>query len=709
MANDPVLDFFNSGANQAIEGKNIVQNSGDQVYDFLNSGKIPEAPIAKSEPVQSGYALPDTTLGRFAAGALGEAKGASDFLITGPAQFLTHAAADIYPSNFPGANALEGAKQFVEEKKKSLNEGFENLTRNTRSSADIGEGFGNIIGGLALPQSKAAEGANLFNRMIAAAKTGAIAGTAAPTDDEKNFWLDKAKQIGGGALTGFLAQPVIEGATKAVGKAGELLAGWGKSFIDAIRGKGSPEIVNSANNIAKNASPELQQAIQEAASGGKEIDHVALGRQLEADSLPYKVQLTAGQARQDPIAISQEMNTRSKNPAMIYRLQDQNNALIQNLNHVRDIGAPDAAVADHITAGEKLINAGQKIIDDKQAQTSALYKKLIDANGGDLPMDGKAFVDNAEALLKKQMKSPFLPTQIRSVMEDIKSGEPMTFENFENLRTTLATAARTAERAGDGNAAHAIGLVRNSLENMPINSEVQGIKEMADAARASAKEGFDMLRENPALKAIYDGKAQDNNFIQKYIVGSAKKDIANLAEVFKEDPEALQTVKAGTINYLKNAAGVLSDNGNFSQHGYNKALQSLGPKLDVIFGPDEAQIIRTVGNVSKYIQLAPKGAFINASNTDVANLARGGADVATHAIDRATGLPIGSITRGAVENIMQKRANQTAIKQMLGPGAGAIGEAIQSQTPAKIAQGAKGPLSALVARQLGRKLESGEE
>lgn len=679
---DPVYDFLSKEGASAQES-----TSGDPVHDFLDSGKIPES-ISKAPSVKStdnSYAFPDTTLGRAATGLAGEAKGAFDMLVEGPAQFLGHAVADIYPKKMPGYEFFQRQKDIGEEGRKAREEGFKNLTRNTETSAAIGEGAGNIVGALALPQSKAAEGANLINRMIAAGKTGAVIGAATPVSDEDHFWRDKTFQVGASAVVSALMQPVSEGVAKGIGYIGDKIKSW------AANGKTDQMV----EKIIQNATPDLKESVINKIKSGQDINSEALGRQVRADSLPIKIRLTEGQALQDPVIISQEMNTRSKNNAIVYHLQDQNNYLIQNLNHIRDTGAPEAAVTDHITAGDNLIKAGQEIIDKKSAETSALYKKLTEANGGDLPMDGKAFVENAEAALKKQMKAPFLPSEVKSILESIKIGEnPMTFENFENLRTILASSSRAAERSGNGNTVAAIRSVRDALENIPVNSEVQGVKELADAARKSAKEGFDMLRDVPALKAIDSGKAADNNFIQKYIVGASKKDLEGLANVLQDNPVALQTIKAGTINYLKNSAGVISDSGNFSQHGYNKALQSLGPKLDVIFGPEESAVLKNVGSVAKDIQLAPKGAFVNTSNTDVANLARQGA---ASAVDRITGLPIGSVTKHAFESAMQQKVNATKIANMIGPGAGvgrkAANEFMDQKLPKIIGQGAVIPIS----------------
>lgn len=529
--------------------------------------------------------------------------------------------------------------------------------------------FGTITGSLPaafIPVGKVAEGTNLVGRLIAGAKSGALGGMAAGalqpvTDQDSNYWLQKGTQTATGGIIGGIAQPVVGGAVRALGGAANSALNAARPLVSKLTGSSEPIAAYFSN-----ASPEFKQAVQTAAAQGKRVNPEALSRQVEADSLPVPMSLTPGQATQNPMQVSMEMNLRSKNPAMVQKLNDQNNQLIQNLDHVRDTGAPDAIAPDHITAGETLINSAKNVLDAQDAKTSALYKQLQDANGGSLPLDGQSFAIKANEALGQNMKGAFLPPQVQGILEKFQTGEqPMTFENFENLRTILGAAARGAT---DGNTRGAINTVRDTLENMPMTSDTEGVKAIADAARASAKQGFDLVRNNPSLAAIDSGKAVADNFVQKHVINASKENLVNLATALKDDPVALQTMKAGVVNYLKHQA--VGQTGNFSQSGYNKGLQALGPKLDVLFSPEEAQTLRTVGSVAKNIQLQPKGSFVNNSNTDVSNLARQGSGMVAGALDRATGTPIGSVLHGLASDAINKKAAANQLRELLSPLAG---------------------------------------
>lgn len=643
----------------------------------------PTQPPSTMQNVAS--AVGSTPLGSAALGAL---KGAADTLVLGPAQLITKTAAGLYPSSWPGARFLEGTAEQQQQDIQGINKGYQAATAQHPGAAEVGNITGSVAGAAALPVGEVGEGANLFNKAIWAAKTGGLVGASQPVTGEGNFWANKAGQVGAGAVGGLVGYPVAAG----VGKVGGWLAGkalgalGGKGAVQAAAESGAllpenaPPVAKAAVAAVKdhpdlipevaNASPELQQKIvQTATDPTKQINPQALKNQIISDK--FGIQLTPGQASEDPRLISMERNLRGKpgNEAMVYKLQDQNTQLVNGLDTLQKSAAPDVNVPNNFDGGQSVINAIQNKVDQQRQATSAAYKALADANGGDLPMDGQTFANNAEAALKKQMKGAFLPPQFKGLLEDFKSGEqPMTYENFENLRTMLGAAQRTAMRSGDGNAEHAINLVRDQLENMPLTSEVEGIKPLADQARALAKQGFDLERQIPAYKAVASGAAQPDNFARKYIVGGTVKDLKGLAGLLQDDPNALQTIKAIPVNHLRDAA--VNQAGLFSQNGYNNALDSLDPKLSVLYSPEEIQNLKDLGQAARLVMQRPAGSFVNESNTDVANLARTAGGVAAHAVDVATHSPLGSIAQNAIAKQVAKKSAQKTLSSILEPGAG---------------------------------------
>lgn len=252
----------------------------------------------------------------------------------------------------------------------------------------------------------------------------------------------------------------------------------------------------------------------------------------------------------------------------------------------------------------------------------------------------------------------------------------MTFENFNNLRTDIALDTRKAQAAQDGNAVRALSIVRDSLENMPVPENLKNIKPLWDAARASAKEGFDIRRASPALDAISKGDVNPNTFLQNYVISQtvSPKQLEVMVSTVGNNPAALETLRAGTINYLR--AKAIGETADFNQAQYNKALKALGPKLDVIFDKPDADALRAVGETAANAYWRPKSdTFVNASNTEVARRAKMAGSAAAAAIDKLTHTPIGSWGQAAVEKAVSKGQQARTLKELTSPTAGAFSEA----------------------------------
>lgn len=425
----------------------------------------------------------------------------------------------------------------------------------------------------------------------------------------------------------------------------------------------------------KNLSPELQAEIQKQAYRGG-VDRASLERHVEADTLPIRMNLTKGQATQDPVQLSQEMNRRAKDPELARIFNEQNQQLIDNLDEIRARAAPNAVGNDHIQNGQALIDSYKAMDEPIRAEIAKKYKALEDANGGQFPLDGKSFVEAADKALAKKMKGRYVPSQVAGDLAELRDGGPMTFETFENLRTNLAAEARKAERSGDGNAAMAVNIVRESLESLPITGAAAEIKPLADAARSAAKARFDRLRADPAYRAAADdsvgiGEASPlaDDFINKYVVKGKGANVKQMRENLADDPFAAETIAAGALNYVKSKSGVnlYTNEGNFSQAGYNRALAEITPKINALVDPKLAEQAQTLGNVARYTQAQPRGSFVNNSNTFTATLGEHAAGVAEGVANVAAhGVPVGTFVRKK----LGERSDKKFVKEATKPGAG---------------------------------------
>jgi hypothetical protein len=502
-------------------------------------------------------------------------------------------------------------------------------------------------------------------------------------DMQRAFEASKLPPVGVPEVMGFapLAGPASQQSQQAIGQASKQIPsaigkqlGVGELELQRqFQNKGGMQSAGAAattdqatiNAMLAKVSPELQNEIR--STPMNQFNMPALERHVEADTLPVPVRLTRGQATQDVNLLSDEMNMRGKNPELANRFNEQNGKLIENINAIRDKAAPDVFGVNHLENADTIINSYKALDEARTADISAKYKALEEAAGGNFPIDGKQFVANAETLLSKKLKTDFLPPAIAKQLDRYKNGETMTFEQFEAMRTNLAYEMRKAEKAGDGNAKTASSLVRQALEDLPLSGEAENLKPLANEARSAAKARFDLLKKDPAYDAAVNDVAPDK-FINKYIISGNKRDLEALTAQLGKGSEGHQAVSAAVVNYLKDKAGVINDNGNFSQAGYNKALRQLDPKLLELVDGETAQQLRALGNVSRYTQAQPRGSYVNQSNTFVA----GAKEMAKSGLEKTANLagfgyvPFGTMTREALASRAAAKQTQESLK----PGAG---------------------------------------
>ena len=357
----------------------------------------------------------------------------------------------------------------------------------------------------------------------------------------------------------------------------------------------------------------------------KNVNLKALESHVDALTLPKPMSLTKGMATEDPIVLSNEFNRRAEIPKIADRISQLNNDLIDNLDLIRNNAAKDVFGTKQSDFGQQVIDGYLNIDRQRTDNIRQLYGQLEQAAGGNFPIDAQKFVQSADQKLKSKLKSEFLPPEIDRQLQAYRDGSRMDFEQFEALRTNLASEIRKAERAGDGNKSFALGVVRDSLENLPMTGAAAQLKPLADAARKAAKERFDALRKDPAYSAAVDGKVAPENFIDTFVLSKGKGTEANVRQMMsalgRGSPEQ-QAVAAGILSILKDKSiGKTTEGiGNFSQANYNKFLAELDPKLLDIFDPESAKQLKQLGRTARRIMAQPKGGYFNNSNSMTAYL-----------------------------------------------------------------------------------------
>ncbi len=289
------------------------------------------------------------------------------------------------------------------------------------------------------------------------------------------------------------------------------------------------------------APPELHTAISQAAQKtGGDVHPVALERHLDAAQLPLPegmepFWLRKGQAINDAQQISDEKNLRADPDTqgiLTDSITDQDKKLVASMGEIRRRATPEIVQRNNTEHDQTAINAIKKQDNDTITDIRAKYKVLADANGGDLPIDTSAVLENINAQLKKASLRKLAENHdvLSEIYDSMKSGNPIDFETFDNWRSSLADMQRHAGPEGK-----AAGIFHGALNDMPLTPEAEPLRALSNTARNAAKARFDMIKRNPAYKAaINDNVPKVNglhdltedsplagNFLNRFALGNS--------------------------------------------------------------------------------------------------------------------------------------------------------------------------------------------
>jgi hypothetical protein len=386
-------------------------------------------------------------------------------------------------------------------------------------------------------------------------------------------------------------------------------------------------------------------------------------RLKKASELPVPVELTAGQAAQDPILISRERNERGFKDQHTQRFNEQNKALQENAQIIKQNVAPNVLTENYVADAENLIDSVKAIKEANKAKTQEAYKALEDAAGGKFPIDGKKFANNAISKLTSEDRLDYLPSTIRNKLDSYASGsKEMNFNLFENLRSDLAAEMRKADRAGDGNMKHVLSVVRDQLENLPMQEGDAALKGLADNARKTAKADFDLEKSNPLYNKVLNESADSKDFIQKFVMMSKNADFMKSIDLLKNDPVALEHLRSGTMDYIIRESTDASN--NFSNAKFNKLIENLNvnKKLDALFG-EHSQQLQDLAEVAQIVEARPRGSYVSSSDTATAL----GSMAKQYGGELIKGLPVVGRVVEPAARILEERKIKKEIKKSLNP------------------------------------------
>jgi hypothetical protein len=394
----------------------------------------------------------------------------------------------------------------------------------------------------------------------------------------------------------------------------------------------------------------LRDDLAGALNTGREIDPQAVRRL--ADFRLTNTTPTRGMVSQNPVQITREMNL-AKVGANTADEQLQGLPMIQNRNNsalIRNLNEAGAQQGDPFRAGQASIGAIQGRDEALNTGVSALYQQARDTSGRAADLDRQAFATRVSELLDEAMVGGALPADVQNKINWIASNAkpqgmhgsiPMPFnvDIAEQLKTQIAKLQRGNS---DGSARHALGLVRQALDEAPLmpaptvnpgnlpavpgtvppSPSVLG-QQSIDAfnqARQAARQRFAWQESGRPIEAALNG-AQPDRFVQQFVIGGTLDDARAVAQ-----NAPVGEVKNAILSHLKDKAlnGAADEVGKFSQSAFNKALNQIGDrKLSLFFTPEEITNLRANGRVASYMQVQPTGSAVNNSNSGALLLGKG--------------------------------------------------------------------------------------
>jgi hypothetical protein len=378
----------------------------------------------------------------------------------------------------------------------------------------------------------------------------------------------------------------------------------------------------------------------------------------------------------------------SSDPAAQALAQTQNSNNMQLTNKLNEFGA--ATADDQIGGAQRVIRALDARDQGMRARIGQRYDAARATSGQSAQLDPNDFVTRANAALDQNLLGAKLPADVRNILNKpwdqvvapqggrAPAPQGLTVEAAEQMKTRIAQLQRSST---DPQERMALGLVRGALDETPLLPGQDIGRESINAfntARTANRRYMKIVEATPALQAIRDGVEPDK-FVNDFIIGKGKNanvmSVARLKSAVRNSPDAQAAIREQIAAYLKTQAkaGAADEIANFSQSGYNKALNNIGDrKLNLFFPKEQVEQLKALGRVASYEQVQPAGTAVNNSNT-AAGLAG--------MIDRIAGssllgkIPLGRQAIGEpLQNIMistQARNTLSAPRSLVaGPGSG---------------------------------------
>lgn len=397
-----------------------------------------------------------------------------------------------------------------------------------------------------------------------------------------------------------------------------------------------------------------------------------LRRTATAESLPVPVTLTKGAATRDAqqLAFEKEQIKSDLGGPLRQRAEENNLQLLQNFDTLVDM--TDAQLMDLASTGGAVVKSLTEGLTAAKNKTRAAYKAAEKAGELENNVTLNSVVEYINENIPEGDLAPVLKAArskaiaVGAAVQDENGNlipQPVTLKQAESLRQTF-------QRAGFEGADQFHG---GSLRRV-FDTETEGMGgDLYKKARATRIEQARKY-ENRAIvarliknrKGMEDPQVASDQVFRRSILNSSPDEITFLKRVLltsgQDGQQAWKELQGATVRHLRDEAtkGMGMDSQDrplispAKLHQTVKALDANG-RLDVMLGKQNAQIVRDLDDVVRYVTTVPPGTLVNTSGTAGTLMAAIAEAGATGAL---TGLPL-PVATGLRQIVKMRKEGRT--------------------------------------------------
>ena len=404
-----------------------------------------------------------------------------------------------------------------------------------------------------------------------------------------------------------------------------------------------------------------------------------------AEALPVPVKLTRGAATRESEDLAFEKE-KVKSPTLgaplRARAEENNLQLLQNLDAFLDATEAQTPMVGPAATGNAVLRSLNEGLDAAKNRVRVAYKRAEESPEATAPVDASALVSHLNAQ-PTGLPTTAIPDTVRQYA--IRLGVASQDENGQlvPLSTDVATMERLRKELNAKTGFDPVdvreatllkGIIDAATEPVsgPLFREARRLRQIQAQRYEDRAIVYRLLNDRQGFadplvavdqvfnRSILNGSPADITRLKRVLL-TGGRGAPNQAEIRANGVQAWRELQGATVQHIRDEATKnlgMDSAGNplVSPAKLHQTVQSLDKngRLDIILGKQQAQLVRDLDEVSRYVSTVPPGTLVNTSDTAGAVMAAIAEAVATGAI---TGMPLpaASLLRAATGKMRDNR------------------------------------------------------